>query len=131
MKKKKPKKQFQTRWAFEPFEEDETFFEKRMFGALAAYLQGKLVMVLAENPGQRDYRGKDYAFDIWDGILLPTERAHHESLTQEFSDLKSHPVLGKWLYLPASTKEFEFKGNEMASKIAEGDERFGVYPKLK
>ena len=131
MKRKKPKKEFTYTWAFEAFDRDPTFATKRMFGGLSAYLHGRMVMVLAESPGERSYRDKTYSFDIWNGIMFPTERAHHVSLQKEFKRLKTHPVLGKWLYLEAMDENFETLAGELAACIARGDERFGIYPKLK
>lgn len=101
-----------------------------MFGGLAAYCRDRLVMVLVENPGEQDYRGKCYGFDIWDGILLPTEKNHHASLMKEFPDLKPHPVLGKWLYLPAAAEDFETTARTLAESIAQDDPRLGVYPAI-
>lgn len=129
--RKKGRKEFTMTWAFEAFDRDPTFCEKRMFGCLAAYRQGRMVMVLAEDPGERSYRGKKYSFDIWNGILLPTEKEYHGSLIQEFSGLVSHPVLGKWLYLPASDENFETRAREIGSRIAQGDARFGIEPKVR
>ena len=92
---------FSTEWAFDPFKDHPSFRSKRMFGGLAAYLMERMVMVLAESPGETSYRGKDYHFEIWNGIMFPTEQTHHASLIAEFPGLRPHPVLGKWLYLPA------------------------------
>ncbi|MCM8774800.1 MAG: hypothetical protein NC930_00355 [Candidatus Omnitrophica bacterium] len=131
MLRKKPKKEFNTTWAFEPFDRDPTFFQKRMFGCLGAYVHGRMVMVLSEDPGDKSYRGKSYSFDIWDGILLPTERVFHESLMHQFPALVEHPVLGKWLYLPAQHDDFENVAVEIARLIAQGDKRFGVDPKIR
>ena len=58
MRRKTAKKEFTYTWAFEAFDRDPTFCQKRMFGGLAAYVQGRMVMVLTENPGERSYRKK-------------------------------------------------------------------------
>ncbi len=126
-----PKKQFGLRWAFETFEEDPSFYSKGMFGGLAAYVHDKMVMLLMETPGEQEYRGEKYPFDIWNGILLPTEREYHESLQNEFNNLCQHPVLGKWLYLKMEDPDFEPTINTISSLICKNDPRFGVYPKLK
>ena len=131
MKQKKAKKEFTTTWAFEAFDRDPSFFQKRMFGGLAAYLHGRMVMVLAEDPGEKSYRGKDYGVDLWDGILLPTERGFHSALFKEFPALSPHPVLGKWLYLSAGEDHFETIAVSIADRIAAGDERFGIEPRMK
>ena len=131
MRRKKAKKVFTYTWAFDPFDSDVTFCEKRMFGGLAAYVQGRMVMVLVESPGQRSYRGRDFDEDLWNGILLPTDKSFHESLEADFSALHSHPVLGKWLYLPANHEDFETTALEIGQKIASGDLRLGIDPKIK
>lgn len=128
---KNTKKQFSYEWAFDPFASDSTFFEKRMFGGLAAYLRGRMVMVLTEDRGEQSYRGKTYGFDIWDGILLPTDKEYHVSLLNEFQMLQSHPVLGKWLYLSASYDDFETATLDLAHCIDVGDKRFGIDPSIK
>jgi len=100
-----------------------------MFGGLAAYLMDHLVMVLTESPGEKSYRGEDYPTDIWNGILFPTEREHQASLRSSFPSLVPHPVLGKWLYLPAGTDDFEEVTIELGELIAGGDHRLGVLSK--
>ena len=125
------KKNFQREWTFDPFSRDDSFYSRSMFGGLAAYFQGRMVMVLMEDPGEKSYRGKTYKVDLWDGLLLPTEKAHHESLQKEFPNLISHPVLGKWLYLPASDNCFESVARELGQKIAGHDLRIGIEPGMK
>ena len=130
MKRNKPKKEFATTWIFEAFDREPTFCQKRMFGCLAAYVRGRMVMALAEDPGERSYRGKAYSYDIWNGILLPTEKECHASLMKEFESLIAHPVLGKWLYLSSHDPNFETVARELADRIADGDSRLGIEPKL-
>jgi hypothetical protein len=125
------KKEFTLTWALEPFDEHVSFYTKRMFGGLAVYVHGRMVMVLTESAGDRDYRGKRYDMDLWDGILLPTERDAHPSLMNEFSSLLTHPVLSKWLYLPQTADDFEDTAIEIAQGIARNDQRFGILPKVK
>lgn len=122
-------KKFFLEWIFESFQNHATFFKKPMFGGLAVYLHGRMVMLLTESPGEREYRGEKYSFDIWNGIMLPMDRSAHESLQQEFPDLVSHPVLGKWLYLPMSSPSFELHIERIAKMIKLDDMRFGIYPK--
>ncbi len=131
VKRGQPKKEFSTTWAFEAFDRDPGFCTKRMFGCLAAYVRGRLVMVLTEDPGDTSYRGVHYGFDIWDGIMLPTDKDCHASLMKEFDGLVPHPVLGKWLYLPAQHENFETLARETGARIAQGDPRFGVEPKVR
>ena len=127
---KKPKKVFHLTWAFENFEEHDSFYTKRMFGGMAAYCHGKMVMLLAENPGDTSWRDQDYGFEIWNGILFPTDYELHESIQEEYSDLVSHPVLKKWMYLPLSHRNFESIIYSIAENISDKDERFGIFPKM-
>ena len=114
-------------WAFDPFQDQPSFLTKRMFGSLAAYVHGRLM--LCEDPEERKWKGKTYPFALWNGILIPTEKQHHDSLIREFSDLVSHPVLPKWLYLPMNVEEIEEMATKMGERIARNDTRFGVVPK--
>lgn len=118
-------------WTFDAFESEASFCTRRMFGCLAAYVHGHMVMALAEDPGERSYRGKTYPYDIWNGILLPTRRDCHASLMKDFAGLVPHPVLGKWLYLPASHEDFETVIREIAECIAGNDPRLGIDPKIR
>ena len=128
--KKKPKV-FDLEWVAEPFCDHESFFKKRMFGGLSLYVHNKMVMCLVENPGDREYRGKTYDSDIWNGVMLPTEREHHKSLIDRFPSLSPHVVLPKWLYLPLAAADFESSINEIAEMIRENSELLGIYPSEK
>ncbi len=122
-------KTFALRYILEPFEKNPTFLTKPMFGGLSVYLNGRMVMVIMETPGDREYKGTTSPFDLWNGVLMPMERSSHESLVREFPDLVPHPVLGKWLYLPMSSPSFEYHIELIARLIEQDDLRFGVYPK--
>jgi len=105
------------RWLFEPLEGLPTFVERRMFGALAGYFNGLLVLVLSDNDEEP-----------WRGVLVPTERESHAALIAEFPALVSHPVLGKWLYLPESAGSFERDAQRLVQRIRHLDPRIGVLP---
>jgi len=92
---------------------------RKMFGCLACYLRGKLVLVLGDKE------------DPWNGILLPTDHEHHESLIREIPSLHKHPVLGKWLYLSEKSDRFEEDSERITKLILLGDSRIGVEPKKK
>ena len=126
--KKKPKKVFELVWTFENYEEHPTFYTKRMFGGMASYVHHRMVSLLAENPGDRTYRGVDYGFDVWNGVLYPTDYDQHESLQSDFPSLIQHPVLKKWLYLPLESDDFEDTVHECSLRIRRNDKRFGIYP---
>lgn len=86
-----------------------------MFGCVACYVAGRLVVVLADRR------------EPWQGLLLPTEREVHSSLLEDFPDLRVHPVLPKWLYLPHGGG-FAASASQIIRRIADGDQRFGVEP---
>lgn len=114
-------KHFETEWFFESFALDLTFIKKRMFGSLAAYLDGKIVAVLSEN--RMD--------EVWNGILLPTEHQSHLDLLDQYPFLENHKILKKWLFLPATDLHFEEHALRLAARIAARDPLFGVVPKEK
>lgn len=124
-------KVFALKWVFESIEDEPAFYTKRMFGGMAVYLHGKMMMMMTESPGEQTYRGVDYGFEIWNGILWPTDRVHHASLQGEYPELRQHPVLGKWLYLPLTANGFEDTALELVEKIARDDERMGIFPSVK
>ena len=95
---------------------DESFVTRIAFGCLSCYLHGRLKLVLAD--------GKP----PWDGVLLPTAAEHHASLRRSLPALRVHPVLGKWLYLPASAESFEDDARELAALALADDPRVGVEP---
>jgi hypothetical protein len=96
---------------------EESLVTRPMFGALACYVHGRLALVLAAGEPP------------WDGMLVPTAREHHDRLRADVPELRVHPVLGKWLYLPASTDGFEREARRLASLARADDPRVGVEPK--
>lgn len=106
-------------WVVAPLADHPSFIQKSMFGCLSYYLFGKLVLVTSHDR------------EPWKGLLIPTERQHHESLLREFPQLTKHPVLGKWLYLSEATEEFEEISQKIIACLQTADPRFGVvtFPK--
>src|SRR5262245_30463590 len=82
-------------WLWEPLESDPTFLIRSMFGARAAYLDGRMVLCFCAGE------------EPWRGVLVCTEREHQPALQAEFPVLTPHPILPKWLYLPESADTFE------------------------
>ena len=130
-KEKKKAKVFGLKWIFEALLDCPGYLEKRMFGALAAYAHGKMMLMIAESPGDRSYRGKSYDHDIWYGLLLPVEREKHKALRQEYESLIPHPVLPKWLYLPVTDENFETIAEQITEQIKNNDPRYGIFPKIR
>jgi hypothetical protein len=91
-----------------------------MFGCKGCYLYGRLVLVLAARRREP-----------WNGLLVPTDKRHHQSLRREHRSLVIHPVLKKWLYLSESKDEFEEAARDLVESILANDPRIGVEPKTK
>ena len=124
-------KSFGSEWVFEDWLEEPSFFSKRMFGGLAGYLNGKMNLLLFESEGDREWQGKNYDFDLWNGILVCTSREFHSSLQAEFPSLVSHPVLGKWLFLKAADSNFENTAMGLSALVLQDDPRMGIWPRSK
>ncbi len=103
-------------WLAEPLLRCKGLVRKRMFGADSLYLEGKLILVLAD--GDPD----------WDGLLFPTEYDQQAGLQQQFPCLVQHKILRKWLFLSAQRDDFEIRAHELVRCLREGDARFGVIP---
>jgi hypothetical protein len=104
-------------WVVESLMEEPSYLEKPMFGCLAIYLHGRLMIVLASGE------------EPWAGVLIPTERQFHDAIVKEFFDVVQHSVLKKWLYLPEATEDFEIVASDIVEAIRMNDQRFGVEPK--
>lgn len=104
-------------WLWEPLEAHVSFVLRSMFGAKAAYLDGKLMLCFIAQG------------EPWHGVLVATERAHQPSLVAEFPALAPHPVLPKWLYLSDAADGFERIAERLVALAARRDPRIGVIPK--
>jgi hypothetical protein len=104
-------------WLWAPLETDVTFVLRSMFGAKAAYLDGKLMLCFCARE------------EPWRGVLVCTEQSHHAALLGEFPVLASHPILPKWLYLPESTDRFEPVATRLVDLARRRDPRLGVSPR--
>ena len=112
---------FDNEWILQAFESHPSFFTKRMFGGLAAYLFGRQMMVLVEPTKTGRWK--------WHGVLVCTEHEHHAAIVYEFPDLAPHDVLKKWLYIDSRHDRFEATVERVSHAIARGDERFGIQPR--
>ncbi len=110
----KPKKKNSLLWVIEPLEEHPSFILKPMFGCLAAYYKGKLVVVLADKE------------EPWNGVMVCTYRERHEELKGKMSSLQPHPVLGKWLYLSQDNEDFEELASQVIELVINGEPGIGV-----
>jgi hypothetical protein len=106
-------------WLLEPLEDHPAYLRKKMFGCESAYLNGRLMLVLAAGG------------EPWNGIMIATNREHHAPLQALWKQLKPHPVLGKWLYVSQNDPAFEKIATAIVECVRRGDERIGVEPKPK
>jgi len=96
---------------------------RSMFGCLAVYVKDKIVCVLRD-------KCNETAGD--DGMWLATTIEHHESLRQDFPNMRSIGVLGKkvtgWQVLASDTPDFEEAALRACEFIVAGDPRIGKVP---
>ena len=115
-------KTFDNEWIFEPFERHATFFTKRMFGGLAAYVHDRQMLVLVEPTKTGRWK--------WHGVLVCTGFEEHASIRADFPALAPHVVLKKWLWIDSTHDDFEATMNGIARQVAKNDVRFGIAPRL-
>lgn len=113
---------FEHEWIFEAFVEQPSFFTRRMFGGLAAYLFERLMLLLVEPTKSGRW--------TWHGVLICTDYASHASIQAEFPALEPHAVLRKWLFIDSTHEDFESTMSAVAKCMARDDPRFGVLPKI-
>jgi len=111
---------FDNEWIFEAFEDHPSFLTKRMFGGLAVYLFGRMMMILVEPTKTGRWK--------WHGVLICTEHANQPAIIEEFPQMAPHTLLKKWLYIDSRHEAFEATMERVAKAIARNDERFGIRP---
>jgi len=114
-------KTFDNEWILDAFAGRPTFFTKRMFGGLAAYLHDRQMLVLVEPTKTGRWK--------WHGVLVCTGHEHHASIRADFPALRPHRVLRKWLYIDSTHEEFESTIEAVATCMARNDARFGIEPR--
>jgi hypothetical protein len=113
-------KTFDNEWILEAFEGRPTFFTKRMFGGLAAYLHDRQMLVLVEPTKTGRWK--------WHGVLICTSHEHHASIRTNFPALTPHTVLRKWLCIESTHRKFEATIEAVVRRVALNDVRFGIVP---
>ena len=112
---------FDNEWILEAFAGRPTFFTKRMFGGLAAYLHERQMLVLVEPTKTGRWK--------WHGVLVCTSHADQASICADFPALRPHRALRKWLYIDSMDEEFESTIQAVATRMARNDRRFGIVPR--
>ena len=113
-------KTFDNEWILDAFAGRPSFFTKRMFGGLAAYLHERQMLVLVQPTKTGRWK--------WHGVLVCTGQEHHGSIQHAFPALTPHAVLGKWLYIDSAHPDFEATMEGVARCMARNDRRFGILP---
>lgn len=116
-------KSFDNEWIFEAFDGHSTFFTRRMFGGLAAYVHERLMLILVEPTKTGRWH--------WHGVLIGTDHERQPAIVTEFPALGPHGVLKKWLYIDSTHAEFEPTMERIARAVARNDPRFGVSAAVK
>jgi hypothetical protein len=93
-----------------------------MFGCLAVYVGDKIVLILRDKQdGTED-----------NGVWLATTEEHHQSLRQDFPNMRSIRVFGKpvtgWQVLPADARDFEEAALRACEFVLSRDPRIGKVP---
>ena len=104
---------------------------KRMFGGFGYYIEEKLILVIFETYGNKEHRGQKFNYEIWNGCMFPVEKDLHPEVLQAFPFLINHPILPKWLYLPAESEDFENNADLILKEIRRRNAWFGTFPKQK
>ena len=106
-------------WVAEPLADEPTFQLKAWFGGRTIMLHGRHQLFLTTQG------------EPWQGILVCTYHEHQPSLMAEFSSLKPHPILKKWLYLPETSETFETDARRLVKRVQAQDPRLGILPAAK
>ena len=114
------RKSFDNEWILDAFAGRASFFTKRMFGGLAAYLHERQMLVLVEPTKTGRWK--------WHGVLVCTGHEHHASIRADFPALTPHAVLRKWLFIDTAHEAFESTMEAVARRMARDDRRFGIVP---
>ena len=114
-------KRFEHEWILELFADNPTFFTKRMFGGLAAYLFERQMLLLVEPTKSGRWH--------WHGVLVCTDYEHHASIRAEIPALRPHEVLRKWLFIDSTHQDFESTMGVVTKRMAGDDARFGILPR--
>ncbi len=97
-------------------------YTRPMFGCTAVYVADKIVLILRDKPNS----------EADNGVWLATTKEHHESLHQDFPNLRSIQVLGApvtgWQVLPADAPDFEAAATRACELILARDPRIGKVP---
>lgn len=75
---------FQNEWILEVFADHPAFFKKSMFGGLAIYLFGRMIMILREPTKTGRWK--------WNGVLICTDYAQQPAIIRECPQFAPHEI---------------------------------------
>jgi hypothetical protein len=94
-----------------------------MFGCTAVYAGEKIVLILRQKA----------SFERDNGVWLATTHEHHDSLRDNFPNMRSIGLLGEpvsnWQVLPIDAPDFEESAMRACELVVAGDPRIGRVPK--
>ncbi len=122
---------FELLFHFERLFRLDDFDIKHMFGGMALYGHGKMLFCIMEDPTQNFYKDKTFPYPIWNGVLIPTQREYHNEFIKISKDFTSHPVLGKWMYIPQTLENFEDHIKKIVLLAVKNSDLIGIIPKQK
>ena len=126
---KDPRDKFELSDIYDPLEQSSGLIFKHMFGGMAVYSEGLMKFTHAEGDENNEWKGQVFDYPIWHGMLICTDKSHHESLIEDFPDLFPHPILPKWLYLPLQDEtDFRRTAKRLMMKALKKDPRIGIVP---
>lgn len=98
---------------------------KPMFGSYGVYVENKIIFILRDRPSNPEDNG------VW----LATHSEHHQSLAQEFPNMRSISIFGpgptSWQVLPLDSDDFEESAFRACQLVLRNDKRIGKMPKTK
>jgi len=93
-----------------------------MFGCIAVYVEDKIALILRDKPSN----------PADNGVWLATAREHHESLRDDFPNMRSISVLGEevtsWQVLPVDAADFDESAVRACELVLARDPRIGKIP---
>lgn len=99
-----------------------TPWTRPMFGCTAIYVGEKIVLILRQKP----------TYERDNGVWLATTHEHHESLRDDFPNMRSIELLGEpvsnWQVLPTDAPDFEESAMRACELVLAGDPRIGKIP---
>ncbi|QDK38619.1 hypothetical protein [Bdellovibrio sp. NC01] len=99
-------------------------------GGMAYFLDTKMILILVEQADSSyEHKGVTYPFPLWNGLILPIEYKKQNALFLKYSFLENHPVSKDWLYIPASSENFEEEVRLVMREISKNNPLIGLYLK--